>query len=205
MTVAATARRGQTMVERARRSLRESAAAVEGCLEDGPQAVAAASRLILDAVRRGRKVVLFGNGGSAADAQHLAADLVGRFGRDRAPIPAVALNADTSVLTSIGNDYGFDRIFARQVDALARSGDVVIAISTSGRSANVIEGVRAARRAGAQVVVLTGRDGGTLAHLADVAIRVPSRQTARIQEAHIAIGHALCAIVEEAWARRGAR
>ncbi|MDR7523306.1 MAG: SIS domain-containing protein [Armatimonadota bacterium] len=193
------------MVEQAQRSLRESTAALQECLERAPNAVADASRLILDALRRGRKAVLFGNGGSAADAQHLAADLVGRFGRERAPWPAVALTADTAVLTALGNDYGFDRVFARQVEALVGAGDVVIALSTSGRSANVIEGVRAARRAGARVIVLTGRDGGALARLADVAIRVPSTHTARIQEAHIAIGHAICAIVEAAWVRRRRR
>ncbi|MDR7484818.1 MAG: SIS domain-containing protein [Armatimonadota bacterium] len=193
------------MVEQAQHSLRESTAALQGCLERVPDAVADASRLILDALRRGRKAVLFGNGGSAADAQHLAADLVGRFGRQRAPVPAVALTADTAVLTAVGNDYGFDRVFARQVEALVGAGDVVIAISTSGRSANVVEGVRAARRTGARVVVLTGSEGGALARLADVVIRVPSTQTARIQEAHIAIGHAICAIVEAAWVRRGTR
>lgn len=190
------------MVVLVREHLGENMAVTHACQKTAAEEIAAASRMIIDAVRRGRKVILFGNGGSAADAQHLAADFVGRFGRDRSPIPALALTADTSVITSLGNDFGFDRIFARQVEALAGKRDVVIAISTSGRSRNVIEGAEAAKRAGARVIALTGRNGGALARLADVAIRVPSDSTARVQEAHIAIGHAICAITEEAWMQR---
>lgn len=118
-------------------------------------------------------------------------------------IPAVALTADTSVLTAIANDFGYGQVFARQAEALVRAGDAVIAISTSGASENTSEGARAARRAGARIIALTGQDGGALAALADVAVRVPSTQTALIQEAHIAIGHAICAIVEEAWGSAG--
>ena len=133
-----------------------------------------------------------------------AADFVGRSSRERAPIPAIALTTDISVITAVGNDLGFDQIFARQVEALVREGDVVIVISTSGRSENVIRAAEAARRRRARVVALTGRDGGTLATLAHVAIRVPADSTPRIQEAHIAIGHAICAIVDEAWPEAGA-
>jgi D-sedoheptulose 7-phosphate isomerase len=147
---------------------------------------------IVSALRQGRKLLLFGNGGSAADAQHLAAEFVGHYVTERAPLPAIALTTDSSVLTAIGNDYGFDEIFARQVRALGRSGDVAIAISTSGRSRNVILAVEAAREAGLATVALTGGDGGNLAPIVDVAIVVPSATTARIQECHITIGHVLC-------------
>jgi D-sedoheptulose 7-phosphate isomerase len=184
--------------ERAQAYLRESIAVTAACLDALAVPVAAAARLLIEALAGGGKVVCFGNGGSAADAQHLAADFVGKFMRERRPLAAVALTADTAVLTAVGNDYGFERVFARQVEALVREGDIVIALSTSGRSQNVIEGVAAARRARARVVVLTGRDGGRLAELADVAICVPSDHTGHIQEAHIAVGHALCALIDEA-------
>jgi D-sedoheptulose 7-phosphate isomerase len=184
---------------RIRAHLRGGAEASLECAERAAGEIAAAAAMILEAARAGGRILLFGNGGSAADAQHLAADLVGRFLRERRPIPAVALSTDTSVLTALGNDYGFDQIFARQVQALVRPGDVVVAISTSGRSANVVAGAQAARTAGARVVALTGRDGGPLAREADVAIRVPADHVAHVQEAHIAVGHAICAVVEEAW------
>lgn len=173
------------------------------CLRADTEKIAAAACLVIEAVLRGGRIFLFGNGGSAADAQHLAAEFVGKFACPRTPIPAVALTTDTSVLTSIANDMGYDQVFARQVEALAREGDVVIAISTSGGSASVVKGAEAARRAGARIIALTGQDGGALAPLADVAIQVPSEQTALIQEAHIAIGHAICAAVEEAWVAAG--
>jgi phosphoheptose isomerase len=155
-----------------------------------------AAVMIEECLRDGHKVLVVGNGGSAADAQHLAAELLGRFGRERSPFPAIALTTDTSVLTAIGNDYGFDTVFARQVQALAQPGDVLIALSTSGRSPNVINAVRAARSAGAATVALTGGGGGELAPSADIGIVVPSAQTARIQEIHIAVVHILCELVE---------
>lgn len=169
------------------------------CLRADAETIAAAACLVIETVFRGGRIYLFGNGGSAADAQHLAAEFVGRFACPRTPIPAVAFTTDTSVLTSIANDFGYDHVFARQAEALVREGDVVIAISTSGGSASVVKGAEAARRAGARIIALTGQDGGALAPLADVTIRVPSEQTALIQEAHIAMGHAICAAVEEAW------
>jgi phosphoheptose isomerase len=157
-----------------------------------------AARALEECLRSGNKVLVFGNGGSAADAQHLAAELTGRFGKERLPLPAIALTTDTSVLTAIGNDYGFDEVFARQVRALADDGDVVIAISTSGRSPNVINAARAGRAAGATTIALTGGDGGGLLDSADIAVVVPSTNTARIQEMHITVVHILCELIENA-------
>ncbi len=159
-------------------------------------AIERAGDAIVTAIRRGNKVLLFGNGGSAGDAQHLSAEFVGRYVSERAPLPAIALTTDSSALTAIGNDYGFDQVFARQVRALGRHGDVAIAISTSGRSRNVILGIEAAREAGLATIALTGGDGGMLAPIVDVAIVVPSNTTARIQECHITIGHVLCEFVD---------
>jgi phosphoheptose isomerase len=158
--------------------------------------VAKAAVELTECLRGGGKALIFGNGGSAADAQHLATELVGRFGKDRSPLAALALTTDTSALTAIGNDYGFDEVFARQVRALARGGDIVIAISTSGRSPNVINGAKAARAAGVPTIALTGGDGGELALLADTSIVVPSENPARVQEVHIAITHIMSEIVE---------
>lgn len=142
------------------------------------------------------KLMFCGNGGSAADSQHLASELTGRFIKDRRPLAGIALSTDSSALTCIGNDYSFEDVFARQLTALARSGDGLVAISTSGNSANVIRAVEAARAVGMLVVGLLGRDGGKLAALCDVAIVVPHAITARIQEAHILIGHTLCGVIE---------
>lgn len=156
-----------------------------------------AGSLAGDALKAGGKLMFCGNGGSAADSQHLAAELTGRFIKDRRPLAAVALSTDTSALTCIGNDYSFDEVFARQVAGLGRSGDVLIGISTSGNSRNVIRAVEEAKKIGVRVIGLLGRDGGALAPLCDVAIVVPSQVTARIQEAHILIGHTLCGLVEQ--------
>ena len=154
--------------------------------------------LIAGALRDGRKLLLFGNGGSAADAQHIAAEFLGRFLRERKPLPAIALTTDTSALTAIGNDYGFDDVFARQVRALGARGDVAIAISTSGKSPNVLRAVQTARDAGLKVVALTGGDGGALATAADVTLRVSaSTLSARIQETHILVGHVICELVDQ--------
>ena len=150
----------------------------------------------LKAVRNGNKIVFFGNGGSAADAQHLATELAVRYERDRAPIAALALTTDTSMLTAIGNDYGFDDLFSRQVEALCRPGDVVIGISTSGNSENVIRALKAARNLDAVAAGFGGRDGGRMRGLADPLLVVPSDDTARIQEMHITLGHMLCGALE---------
>lgn len=151
----------------------------------------------METVQAGRKILFFGNGGSAADAQHLATELTVRFTRNRAAIPAIALTTDTSALTAIGNDLGFDQLFARQVEALAQPGDLVIGITTSGRSPNITLALQMAKRRGAVAAALTGRDGGELPGLADPLLIVPSDSTARIQEMHITLGHMLCAAIED--------
>jgi D-sedoheptulose 7-phosphate isomerase len=155
---------------------------------------------VVAALARGNTVFFFGNGGSAADSQHLAAELVGRFTLERRPLPALALTTDTSILTSIGNDYGFDQIFLRQIQGLGRAGDVAIGLSTSGNSPNVLKAIDAARAGGMVAVALTGQGGGRLADHVDFCLRVPSTDTARIQESHITIGHLICQGVDEALA-----
>jgi D-sedoheptulose 7-phosphate isomerase len=181
------------------RALLESAALKERVARELAEPIAQAGDLCIQTLRAGGKLIFFGNGGSAADAQHLAAEFVGRYVKERRPLAAIALTTDTSALTAIGNDYGFDHVFARQVQALGRRGDVAVAISTSGRSANVIRAARAARENGLVTIALTGGDGGGLAPIVEVAIVVPSTTTARIQECHIAIGHVLCEYVDSAY------
>jgi D-sedoheptulose 7-phosphate isomerase len=178
-------------------SLREGAELRAVVARDCSQMIAEAGRLIIQCLQSGGKVLFFGNGGSAADAQHLAAEFVGRFVRERIGLPAIALTTDSSILTAVGNDYGFEQIFARQIQALARPGDVAVAISTSGNSPNVLEGVKAARKAEAKTIGLSGKDGGVLAEEVDIAITIASKSTARIQECHIAVGHLLCELAEE--------
>ena len=153
--------------------------------------------LCLHATSNGHKIILFGNGGSAADAQHIAAELVGRFIADRQPIPAIALTTDTSVLTSISNDYGFDHVFERQLAGLGIPGDVAIGISTSGNSPSVIHGLEMASKMNIAATALTGGDGGALREIADPLLMIPSSKTARIQEMHIVLGHLLCAAIEQ--------
>ncbi len=157
-----------------------------------------AGELIAKAFASGNKLMLCGNGGSAADSQHIAAEMTGRFIKDRKPLPAIALTTDTSALTCIANDYSFEDVFARQVGAIGRSGDVLIAISTSGNSGNVIKAMHVAKELGIKVIALSGRDGGQMKSLADLSIIIPSQETARIQEAHIFIGHMICGLVEKA-------
>jgi D-sedoheptulose 7-phosphate isomerase len=153
------------------------------------------------ALRQHKKVMLCGNGGSAADAQHLAAELTGRYVREREPLPALALTTDTSALTAIANDYGYEQVFARQVEALGSAGDVLIAISTSGQSPSVLRAVERARALGCRTVGLAGGSGGLLAALVDLPLVVPVSETARIQEMHILIGHVLCECIDEAFAQ----
>lgn len=159
--------------------------------------VARVSEILITALRQGNKIMLFGNGGSAADAQHIAAELVGRFAFDRPPLPALAFSVNSSCVTAIGNDYGFDQVFSRQLEALARPGDVAIGISTSGNSPNVIKAIMKAREMGLQTVGLTGSTGGNLKKIADYCICVPSDETPRIQECHILVGHILSELVEQ--------
>ena len=178
-------------------------------LEEHARVVAAIQRTLLpdiqDAAHRltacfraGGKLLAMGNGGSAADAQHIVAEMVGRYRRERRPLPAIALTVDPSITTAVSNDYGFDEVFARQVRAHARAGDIVLGISTSGNSENVVRGLRAARELGATTLVLAGATGGRLRELADCALLAPSTETPRIQEAHVTIVHLLCDLIDDA-------
>jgi D-sedoheptulose 7-phosphate isomerase len=166
--------------------------------ESNAEAVAAAAQLMIDVVKGGGKILLFGNGGSAADAQHIAAELVNRLNRDHPPIAAIALTTDTSIITSIANDTGYEELFERQVLALGQPGDLALGISTSGNSKNVLRGVSAAKSRGLKTIGLAGRDGGQLARAADLTLIVPTDSTQRIQETHITIGHILCELIEDA-------
>ena len=156
-----------------------------------------ASNIVTSCIEKGNKILLFGNGGSAADAQHIAAEFTGRFVKERRGLPAIALTTDTSALTAIGNDYGFAKLFERQVEALARPGDVLIGLSTSGNSENVIKALQKGIDAGCKTIGLTGKGGGLMNECCDINIIVPSDITARIQEMHILIGHILCASVDD--------
>ncbi len=156
-----------------------------------------ASAAVVSCLKSGGKIMLCGNGGSAADAQHIAAEIIGRFETERRALPAIALTTDTSILTAVGNDYGYDSIFQRQVQGLAQPGDLVIGYSTSGNSKNVINAVSEAKKAGCKVVTLTGKGGGALAEISDIDLCVDSSSTARIQEAHAFLGHALCSAIDE--------
>lgn len=164
--------------------------------ELGPTLVQAAAAVV-GCLREGGKLLFFGNGGSAADAQHLAAEFVGRFVMERPGLPAIALNTDSSIITAIGNDYGFDKVFSRQIEALGQPGDVAIGISTSGSSPNVIAAIREARRRNLRTIGLSGKDGGELAKLVDFSLCVPCSTTARVQECHITMGHILCELMEK--------
>jgi D-sedoheptulose 7-phosphate isomerase len=177
------------------KQIEESTRLKESLQAEAKTLVAIADQLV-QALRRGNKVLLFGNGGSAADAQHIACELSGRFSRDREPLPAIALTTNTSSLTAIANDYGYEAVFARQLRGLVKKGDIVIGISTSGSSANVLLAIEEANRRGAVTVALTGQ-GGTLKELAHYVLSVSSTSTPRIQEAHITIGHIICHLVEE--------
>ncbi|EHQ24219.1 D-sedoheptulose 7-phosphate isomerase [Mucilaginibacter paludis] len=156
-----------------------------------------ACNLITTCIRQGNKVLLFGNGGSASDAQHIAAEFTGRFVKERKGLPAIALTTDTSALTAISNDYGYKKVFARQVEALARPGDVLIGLSTSGNSENVIEGLLAGKQLNCKLLGLSGNNGGQMKNLCDVNLVVDSQITARIQEMHILIGHILCSAIDD--------
>lgn len=158
-----------------------------------------ASQLIVDTLKNGNKILLCGNGGSAADAQHIAAELTGRYKSERRGLPGIALTTDTSALTAIGNDYGYDRVFDRQLEALAVNGDLLIGISTSGNSGNVINALKLAKELGCKTVGLSGRDGGAMNEVCDVNLVVPSNNTPRIQEMHILFGHTICQIIDDSF------
>jgi D-sedoheptulose 7-phosphate isomerase len=183
--------------ETIRHAIQESIEVKAELLEQHVSSIARLAELLINTFRAGGKVVLFGNGGSAADAQHVAAELVNRFLMDRDALPAIALTTNTSTLTSVGNDATFDQVFSRQVQALVQKGDVAVGISTSGNSPNVLNGIIAAREKGAITLGFTGRNGGKLKGLVDTCFCVPSDSTPRIQEAHITVWHAICQVVEQ--------
>ncbi|MFH2034602.1 MAG: D-sedoheptulose 7-phosphate isomerase [Candidatus Margulisiibacteriota bacterium] len=165
-------------------------------LETLPPKIEAAVAALVNALKAGNKLLICGNGGSAADSQHIAAEFIGRFLKERKPLPAIALSTNTSILTCLGNDYGFDIIFARQVEGLGQKGDVLLGISTSGNSENVVKAFQKARSMGIKTIALTGRGGGKMAKEADIIIIVPSDKTPKIQEAHLMIYHIICQLVE---------
>ena len=185
------------MKEQAIKAFEESASVKQQFVRDHVDRIVQVVKLIATAFREGRKVLLFGNGGSATDAAHIAAEFVGRYHRERAPLPAIALATDIAAITCIANDYGYDELFARQIRAHGQKGDVAVAISTSGNSPNVLKGVEAARAVGLTTVAWTGGSGGKLAGMVDHPFVVPSKVTARIQESHITLGHVLCELVED--------
>ena len=184
-------------IEQIREQLRESCRVKQNFSDELLARIEAFAVRSAEALGAGRKLVFFGNGGSAADAQHLAAELVVRLHGDRPGLPALALTANSSILTAAGNDYGFDRIFSRQIESLVELGDILVAISTSGTSPNVVLGVEAGARRGAFCVALTGETGGALADKVDLLLNVPSRDSQRIQESHITIGHIACSLIEQ--------
>jgi len=185
--------------QRVKHSMEASIATKQALLQSAEivTMVAKVSEIMIAALKGGNKIMLFGNGGSAGDAQHIAAELVGRFAFDRPPLPALALSVNSSCVTAIGNDYGYDLVFSRQLEALARPGDVAIGISTSGNSPNVVQALEAAKKMKVHAVGMTGRAGGKLVCAAEHCIRVPSDETPRIQESHILIGHILSELVEQ--------
>ena len=184
-------------MERVRKFLKDSADLKIQVAETLSDKILEAAQLVHQRLAQGGKLLLMGNGGSAGDAQHIAAELIGRFKKERRAIPAIALTVDTSTLTALGNDYGFDTVFSRQIEALARKGDVVVGISTSGNSENVVRALKLANEIGADTIGLLGNEGGRAKEHTRIAIIVPSNDTARIQETHITIGHIICEIIEQ--------
>ena len=180
------------------RSLEEHLKTIQALIDSRLPEIAAAGSVIWEALRSGNKILLCGNGGSAADAQHIAAELVGRYEQQRRAFPAISLTTDTSALTAVSNDYGYEEVFARQVEALAVAGDVLIAISTSGKSPSIVKAADQARARGCRTIALTGCSGEPLTAHCDLAVVVPSDRTSRVQEAHITIGHLWCEIVDRA-------
>jgi D-sedoheptulose 7-phosphate isomerase len=185
------------MIEAIRNAVAESLELKKKFFSTNEALIAQVAREICAALENGNKVLLYGNGGSAADSQHIAAEWVGRFQRERRPLPAIALTTDTSILTAVGNDYGYEQIFVRQVRALGRKGDISIGISTSGNSPNVLAATEAARELGMITVGLTGGDGGKLGAKVQYHLNVPHKSSARVQEIHIMVGHILCSLSDE--------
>jgi D-sedoheptulose 7-phosphate isomerase len=179
----------------------EESISVKEKLKEQAAVIEKAAKMLIAAYKNGKKTIAFGNGGSASDAQHIIGELVGRYKIERRGLPGIALSTDTSVLTAIANDYGYDKVFERQIEANANTGDVVFAISTSGNSPNVINAIKAAKNAGCKVIGLTGKDGGKMAGMCDITLIVPSYNTPRIQEAHITIIHILCDLLDKELAK----
>lgn len=177
--------------------IKDSIAVHEAVLDQLAPGIEKAAEILINCMQSGKKILFFGNGGSASDSQHLAAEFVGRYEKERRGYPAIALTTDTSILTALGNDYSYDIVFSRQIEALGQKGDVAFGISTSGNSKNVILAIQKAKSMGLYTIVLSGRSGGELKSLADLSLIVPSQKTARIQECHIMIGHILCERVDE--------
>lgn len=188
--------KSETSVNLLTRSLQEHVETIQSLIRDLIPEIQRSGEAILEALQAGNKILLCGNGGSAADAQHIAAELVGRYEQERRSWPAIALTTDTSALTALSNDYGYDEVFARQVAGLASAGDVLIAISTSGKSANVLRAVEQAKAAGCRTIALTGAAAEPLASACNLAVVVPSNRTSRVQEAHITIGHLWCEMID---------
>ena len=176
--------------------LKENINVKQSLIENQLEKIENIVKLMIETYKNDKKILIFGNGGSASDAQHFAGELVGRFKLNRKSLPAIALNTDTTVMTAISNDFGYDMIFERQIEALAQKGDLVIGISTSGNSENVVKAINTAKNMGIKTIVLTGKDGGKLSDKADVLIKVPSDNTPRIQETHITIIHIMCELLE---------
>ena len=175
----------------------ESIQVKRSALAENSRAIFLAAQVILQALRKGGKILFFGNGGSAADSQHIAAEFIGRFKKERRSLPAIALTTDSSILTAVGNDYGFEKIFSRQLEGLAHKHDVAFGISTSGNSKNVLEAIQTAKKLGLKTIGLSGSGGGRLGKMVDVSIAVSSTITARVQESHILIAHVICELVED--------
>jgi D-sedoheptulose 7-phosphate isomerase len=186
------------MRDRIKDILLESIAVKEELIRTKLGEIVEIADLVIDCLKKGGKAIIFGNGGSASDSQHIAAELVGRFKKDRNALAAVALTTNTSILTALANDYGYEIVFAKQIEALGQKNDIAIGISTSGKAKNVASAIKQAKKMGIKTVALTGGDGGDLAKLADVSLVVPSSVTARVQEAHITIGHIICELIEQA-------
>ena len=190
-------KKNSRVIELVKQALEEHQSTLEKLMGNLQEEIATACTMVVSTIKSGNKVILFGNGGSAADAQHIAAEFTGRFVKERRGLPAIALTTDTSALTAIGNDYGFERIFERQVEALANAGDLLIGISTSGNSPNVIKAFTLGSTLGCRLLGLSGNSGGKMNESCDLNLVVPSATTARIQEMHILIGHILCSAVDE--------
>ena len=185
------------MLERIKKEFIESVSVKEKCISELPLLIESSVRLITEAFKAGNKLLIFGNGGSAADSQHIAGEFIGRFKKERRSLPAIALTTDTSIITSLANDYDYEIVFARQIEGLGKKGDVAFGLSTSGNSKNVLKGLKKAKEMGLKTIGLLGCGGGTIAEVCDISIVVPSSSTPRVQESQMTVYHIICGLVEE--------